>query len=269
MAGAIEGIKAMNSVVRTLLVMAGVGVIGYGGYFGYNQYVLPASQAKEALEKLEKFERQNEELQKTVLMQSERLKELQQLNEKLQTSLKLIKLDRRMAHVKVLKQWETEEGKPRMEVEFVEMDRDGKPLGEPRKFELSGNRMYVECLLVKFQDRFIEDADMFRNATLCVFKGIYGDLDQPAGAQSLDQSMSNSAVPAGYADSEVNDFERQIWSDFWSIANNRDKQEKFGIRGAHGQANNIQVEQGKTYVIDLRASDGLTLRPIADGTAIQ
>ncbi len=254
MAGAMENIKTMNSVVRTLLVAAGCGVIGYGGYLGYNRYVLPASQAKEAIARLELVEKQNAELQNTVVLQSERI-------EKLQTSLKLIKFDRRMAHIEVLRKWDDENGVPRMEVEFTEIDRDGKQLGQPRKFQLSGNRLYIDSWLVKFEDHYIEGADLLRNATLNVFKEIYGDRDGPMGAQPLDSSASDENVPAGYADAQVTDFERKIWSDFWNVANDTAKQHDLGIRAAHGQANNILVEQGQTYIVELRASDGVTLRP--------
>jgi len=268
MAGTIEGIKALNSVVRTLLVMAGVGVVGYGGYVGYNQYVVPAGQARDAIAKLEEFKIENAKLGETVRKQGERLDELQRLNEKLQTSLKLVKLDRRLAHVTVKEQGKSEDGKPFMQVEFAEMDRDGKPIGEPRPFRLNGDKLYVDCWLVKFEDRYIEDADLLRNATLCVFKGIWGDLDGPAGGQALDDTGDRQA-PAGYADSQVTDFEKKIWYDFWSVANSLEKQRAMGIRAAHGQVDYIVAETGQTYLVELRASDGVTLRPAIGETAGQ
>lgn len=261
MAGTIEGIKALNSVVRTLLVMAGVGVVGYGGYLGYNQYVVPASQAKEAIAKLEEFKIENFRLNETVLAQGKRLDELEEKNEKLQTSLKLIKMDRRLAHVTVKKMDKSEDGVPFMDVDFSEMDRDGKPLGEPRSFHLAGDKLYVDCWLVKFEDQYIEDGnDDLRNATLCVFKGIWGDLDGPAGGMALDDT-GKQQVPVGYADSPVTDFEKKIWYDFWSVANSIEKQRALGIRAAHGQVDYVLAEEGQVYLVELRASDGVTLRP--------
>lgn len=270
MSGTIEGIKAVNSVMRTLLVLAAAGVVGYGGYLGYYQFVVPAGEAREAKARLEEFRLQNVELQKTVAAQSEKLDELQRLNDKLQTSLKLIKLDRRVAAIKVVRKGKDDAGQPWMDIEFVEMDREGKqPTGKPRPYRLKGERLYVDCWLVKFEDRYVEDADLLRNATLCVFKEIYGDLDGPSAAQSLDKASGEQIVPAGYDDSDVNAFERKIWYDFWSVANSAARQRELGIRAAHGQANNILAEEGQTYIVELRASDGVTLRPASGETLEQ
>lgn len=270
MSNTVEGIKAVNSAVRTLLMLAGVGIVGYGGWLGYNQWVVPAGQAKEALARLEKAEQENQQLQKTVAEQQQRLAELQRLNEKLQTSLKLIKLDRRLAHIRVLRKGRDEgpDGRPWMDVEFTEYDRDGKPMGEPRPFRLAGDRLYVDCWLAKFEDRYIEDADLLRNATLCVFKGIWGDLDGPAGGQSLDMA-ADQPVPVAYNQSPVTEFERRIWYDFWTVANSVERQRELGIRAAHGQIDYILAEEGQTYLVELRASDGVTLRPVVGGTAEQ
>lgn len=262
MAGAIEGIKAINSVVRTFLVLGVAGLVGYGGYHGYHQFVVPAGEAREAKEKLEAVSRQNAELQNKVAEQTVRLDELQRLNDKLQTSLKLIKLDRRVAWIRVREKGKAEDGTPFMDVEFVEMDREGKkPAAEPLSYRLRGERLYVDCWLVKFEDRYVEDADLLRNATLCVFKEIYGDLDGPSSAQKLDRASGDQMVPAGYNDAAVNEFERRIWYDFWRVANSSALQRELGIRAAHGQANNILAEAGQTYIVELRASDGVTLRP--------
>lgn len=268
MAGTIEGIKAVNSVVRTLLVLVGVGVIGYAGYLGYHQFVVPAGQAKEALAQLEKVNQENQQLQATVKEQTERLAELKRLNERLQTSLKLIKLDRRMAHVSVKETGRGENGQPWMNVEFTEFDREGNPIGPPRPFRLAGERLYVDCWLAKFEDEYVEDADLLRNATLCVFKGIWGDLDGPANGQSLDVE-AGAPVPVGYNQSPVTEFEKKIWYDFWSVANSVERQRALGIRAAHGQVDYILAEAGKTYLVELRASDGVSMRPIEDQPAEQ
>ena len=48
---------------------------------------------------------------------------------------------------------------------------------------------------------------------------------------------------------------------FWSIANDKAKAEEKGIRAAHGDAVSMKVQKGKTYKVQLRASDGPSIVP--------
>ena len=70
---------------------------------------------------------------------------------------------------------------------------------------------------------------------------------------SSDLAYSRGGVPS--------EFEKQIWSDFWNIANDEAKAKELGIRAAHGEAVSIKAEKGKTYKVLLRASDGLSIAP--------
>ena len=67
--------------------------------------------------------------------------------------------------------------------------------------------------------------------------------------------------PAAYSrGEEMPEFEREIWARFWDFANEPDQAQRAGIRAAHGEAPFIKLRPGKTYLIDLRASDGLTIK---------
>lgn len=59
----------------------------------------------------------------------------------------------------------------------------------------------------------------------------------------------------------MTDFEKKIWGDFWNIANNEMVAEELGIRAAHGQAVSMKMQKGKSYKVQLRASDGLSILP--------
>jgi hypothetical protein len=59
----------------------------------------------------------------------------------------------------------------------------------------------------------------------------------------------------------MSDFEKQIWDDFWNIANDPQRAQQLGIRAAHGEAVSVQLRPGKTYRLQLRASGGLTITP--------
>ncbi len=65
----------------------------------------------------------------------------------------------------------------------------------------------------------------------------------------------------------MTEFEKEIWDNFWTIANDPGLAEKKGIRAAHGEAVSMKAEKGKSYRIVLRASDGLSIVPNPAATA--
>ena len=143
----------------------------------------------------------------------------------------------------------------------MEIDEDGLPLTEPREFRLRGTLMFIDSWVVKFDDKYIEQADALRSASLCVFKSIYGDLDERSGGKPLDTNDPEIETAYGTLDPQ-NEFEQQIWDDFWALANDPRRQQELGIRGNHGTVSYIQVMPGREYQVDLRASDGITLKAV-------
>jgi hypothetical protein len=59
----------------------------------------------------------------------------------------------------------------------------------------------------------------------------------------------------------MSDFEKKIWDEFWTIANDEAKANEMGIRAAHGEAPSMKLQKGKSYKVLLRASDGLSITP--------
>lgn len=269
MAAVMENVKLFNSLIRTLLFAAILGGLGFAGWTGYNRYVLPAQQAKEAMAQLDAMQTKFVTLERDFQAKEKELAQARLQNEKLQTSIKLLKIDRRVANVSVIKKGIDDQGEPFLDVEFLELDKEGKPLGVPRPFHLRGDKLYVDCWLVKFEDHYIEQSDALRSASLCVFKSIWGDLDGPNGGQSLDRISDTSGpiAPGVYSTHEkANPFEVKIWTDFWTVSNSLEKQKELGIRASHGQVNYMLVEPGQVYQVDLRSSGGISLKPI-DKTA--
>ena len=250
----IESVKTVNSLFRTLIFVGLTAGVGYGGYVGYENYVKPGLQAQQALADLA-------ELQSRYAKQADELKASQHENDRLKTSLKLLKVDRRLAKLKVLEKSTNEQGEPILTIRFTEVDDQGAPVGASRDFVLRGERLYVDCWVVKFEDRYIEQSDALRSASLCVFKSIFGDLDGPSGAKSLDRKTENAA-PGIYQGSEQSAFEQQIWNDFWNVSNNPGLQKDLGIRASHGEAVYIFAEPGKTYDVKIRSSGATSLEPV-------
>lgn len=256
MSNAMSNVKIINSVVRTGMMVVVAGGVGYGGWFGYTNYVKPSREAKQALADLA-------ELKADFEVQGQQLVAANLAKQKLETALKLIKVDRRMANVEVLEKGIDEHGTPYLEVRFTEIDSEGNPVGMSRDFTLSGEKLYIDCWIVSFEDKYVEEADPLRSASLCVFKSIYGEIDGPVAAKSLDEDSVQYGRPPGiYNDNLKNEFEEGIWSDFWRVCNDAEMQEQLGIRASYGQANYVLAEAGRTYQVQLRASGGASLKPI-------
>lgn len=251
-----NNVKTVNSVVRTGIFLAVSAAIAYGGYVGYDNYIRPGIEAKEKMMELE-------QLQVDFRKQTEQLDKLNEENDRIRTSMRLLKVDRRKANVEVLETYENDEGESEMLVRFTEFNEFGEPIGASRDFQLRGDTMYVDCWVVKFGDKYIEQADALRSASLCVFKGIYGNLDGPEGSKPLDQ-QSGESFPDVYADEDKSAFEAKIWNDFWRLANDPKSQQELGIRAIHGQANYLKVQEGKTYEVYVRSSGAANLVPVGE-----
>jgi hypothetical protein len=267
MAEFMSHVKTVNSSIRTLLVLGICGVVGYGGYFGYENYVKPSQEAKKAIADLETlkqdFEVQSEELaqsQSKLKVKTVELGQAKELNERLATSMKLLKVNRRIANIKVLKKGTDEDGNPTMDVSFTEVDEDGRDVGAAKIYTVSGSKFYVDGWVVAFDDKYIEDADELRGASLFVFKSIYGDAEAPKDAQRLD--VETNGRPGIYGDDDKSEFENKIWSDFWRVSNDTHMQQELGIRAVHGQSSYIQGKEGKTYQVELRASGSTSLKVV-------
>lgn len=242
----IEGVKTINSAIRTAILLGFLGIFSYFGWAGYNQWIRPGLEAEKIKAEMAalqlQFERQQAELVKT------------------QTALKLLKVDRRRAYIDVLETgFDNQTEEPFFVAKFTEVDPEGVPLSEPRTFRLRGNLLFVDSWIVKFDDEHVEASDPLRSTSLCLFKSIYGDLDERSGGYPLDQNDPNIATAYGDRNPQ-NQFEEQIWNDFWELANDPQQQNRMGIRSNHGTVSYIQVLSGMTYQVDLRASDGLSLK---------
>ena len=170
----------------------------------YEFYIAPSYEAEKTKLELEKTSAKLAELQRNYDEQSEQLEmqaqqisdlsaensELKVAIEKLEVRNKLLKLDQRLAEIKVLETGtESDTGDPYMEIEFVELSADNQPIGEKKRARLKGEMLYVDALVVKFNDQYIEENDLLRGSTLHVFQSVWGDLDGPRGGLRLDENL--------------------------------------------------------------------------------
>lgn len=269
-----ENVSTINSFLRTILVLAFLGISGGGGFYAWQTYTAKdrevAKTAKELASistKLVETEQALSSAQEdiaaksaTIAAQGVTIQEQGENIERLETSLSLLKVDKRLARITAIDQGtDATTGKPFTLVEFVELGEDEQPIDTPRQFRLQGNEVYVDFWVVKFDDKYVENADLERSTSICLFRRLFGNEEQPEEGFPLDQVGSR---PSAYSrGSKMTDFEKKIWGDFWNIANKEMVAEELGIRAAHGQAVSMKMQKGKSYKVQLRASDGLSILP--------
>ncbi len=280
MPGVTESIATVNSLVRTGLAVIAVGAIGVGGWYGYNLYHAGDLELRKKETELKDVRRQRQtregelqakqqQLATQQLELAKRQQEISELNldiknkeiriQKLDTALRLLKVNHRVAWLTVVDQGTDKETKELFTlVRFVEVDEQGKAIDEPRQFRIKGDVVYIDNWVVKFDDSYVEQADIDRSTSLVLFRRLFGESQKPNDGFLLDKVGDR---PNAYGKEEPSEFEKAIWRDFWNIANDQAKAKAMGIRAAHGEAPFIKLRKGKSYKIELRASDGLSITP--------
>lgn len=260
-----ETFNTVNSTVRTLSLAVLAAVLATAGFLGFQHFT--AGQRALMEKEAELVEAKNRLVSVQADLQDAKLEIAQQLEviEKLETSLHLLKTDQRLAQLKVVNLLRDEEGNVvSSDLEFVELSPNGQPISAPKRFSLPGDVIYIDNWVVKFEDQFVEQADIERGTSLVLFRRVFSEQQTPSDGFSLDEvGMRPQAYARG---GTMTEFERNLWSDFWEFANNPKRAAEMGVRAANGEAISIQVRDGMAYQLQLRASGGLSFQPIADSS---
>lgn len=194
----------------------------------------------------------------------QRIAELELENQSLQKRIEFLRERERVARVHVLEQIadSAAPGGKQTTIRFEELNSDGAPLGAPREFTIDGDLLYVDAQVIKFEDAFLEEHELERGTTLLLFRRLFGEFQAPAEGFALD---TLPRPPRGYSAEEGTDaFAAELWDNFWEYANRPEVLERTGVRAMHGEAPYIRLEKGRSYQVELRSSDGLTIRPFRD-----
>jgi hypothetical protein len=274
MPGMMDNLSTVNSFLRTMIALVVIGGLGVGGWYGYTTYNAKefeardkAKQLAEANDKLlqvkHELDAASADIQQKAARIQEQETEIKTLNEevdKLETSLTLLKVDHRVAKLTVVDQTKDDAtGKMSTLVEFVEVNDEGQPIDTPRQFRIPGDEVYVDGWIVTFEDRYVEEADLERGTSLLLFKRLFGNDQKPDDGYPLDQE---GAAPKAYLrGGQMSEFEKSIFDDFWSIANDKTKATAKGIEAINGIAGYIKVEKGRTYKVELGATGDVSIGP--------
>ncbi|MEW4563706.1 hypothetical protein AB1K70_14325 [Bremerella sp. JC770] len=247
MAKVVDAIDRFNNSVRTLLILLLLIAFSTVSYYGWSVY------NEKELEIAEK--------NKQIEVHVAKIGELENEIDLLALRLKLLKVDRRVGRLSVISQ-EKPEDAPRVQsiIEFVEFNEQGQPITEPQRFKIDGDMVYVNGKVVKFEDELVETNDPLRSASIFILQKIYGEHQKPIDGFTIDKEGER---PEAYGlRDEPNEFEEKIWNNFWDIANDPVKAAEYGVRAAQEESEGMRVQPGKQYDLQIRSSDGLTIKVI-------
>jgi hypothetical protein len=185
-----------------------------------------------------------------------RLNEANQKNEQLKQVVQRLEAERRVADVIVTDQ-AGEGGAQKTTLLFVEYARDGSPL-PARRFTIDGNVAHVDAVVVKFDRDFVRDNDPLRGHSLALFTRLYGENQPPDKAFRIDPPGGIPDVYRG-ADPYVTDFERELWSNFWKLADDEAYRKSHGVRVAQGEGVWVPFHADKLYTLTLDSDGGLNI----------
>jgi len=265
-------LNALQQMTRLLLSLSFLSILAAGTWYGYRFLHRQDFELEEMTRELD-LKRAEADRQKAVierqsmdlLRQGEEIDDLRRMVAELEenvarldTALRFLKVDHRQAHVLVLDQKATDDGKLHTQFRFVEVDDQGQPIQAPIEGAIEGDLLYIDAWVIKFEDALVEAGDALRSTSICLFKRAFGEFQSPSEGISLDPSR---ARPPAYGGGEMSELETQLWNRFWDITDDPSMAKKYGVRAAHGEAPSQRLRRGFLYKLELRASGGLSFTP--------
>ncbi len=168
----------------------------------------------------------------------------------------------RVAQVIVRDQTTDASGQLQTTIEFRELDRQGNPL-PPVTATLSGAEAYFEALVVKFENKYVEQGEALRGKSIILFRRMFGSATAPDAGVPIDPAASDG-VPSLYrVAASPSDMEIRLWARFWYYANHpREAQDQFGVRVMQLEAVGTRVYPNMTYELNVENDGGINLVPL-------
>ena len=200
------------------------------------------------------------EYQRQLSERDAQIRALTERNQALEAAVRLLRHTERRARLVVLDQGPEPGGHMvRTRVRFTELDSQGDSVGEPRELSLDGDEIYVDALVIKFEDDFVTAGDALKGKALLLFRRIFSDRRRPAEGDVLDRE---GQMPQSYAAERApTAFERELWARFWELANDPEEARRRGVRALHGEAVSTRLRKERVYTITLRSTGELTIQP--------
>jgi hypothetical protein len=199
------------------------------------------------------------EMQRQLAERDAQIQALKERAQALEAAVRLLRHTERRARIVVLDQTRSADGSFLTRIRFSELDSQGQPIGESRELEVTGDEVYVDTLVIKFEDEFVTAGDALKGRSLLLFRRIFGDRLRPVDALVLDRE---GQMPQAYAAEKApTAFERELWAQFWTLANDPAEAKKRGVRALHGEAVSTKLRKDGVYAVTFRSTGELTIQP--------
>ena|SRR4051812_15457944 len=219
----------------------------FAGLFGYNFYEGNTREAK---------------LQQELLAERQRADALAQKNEALKVVVKRLQTQKRVAKIYVVDQKKTDDGRTETTLLFTEYARDGKTLlPNAREITIDGVGAHLDAYVIQFDGKYVEENDPLRGHSVALFKRVFGDNQPPNQAFNLD---TPGDIPEAYrasgVDPKLAPLEKELWKDFWRLADDKAYRDSMGVKLAYGSGAFREVmKKHQTYTLTLDPQGGLRM----------
>lgn len=183
------------------------------------------------------------------------LRRLEREKIELQQVVTRLQAERRVAKLFILSQEKDAAGTVlNTTLDFQEMERDGTALPS-RRLTVQGDIVYVDALVVRFGNEYVERNDLLRGHSLHLFRRIFGDKERPVDGKPLDEPLE---IPDAYKTRRnPSEFEQDLWRRFWQFAMDPAAARAAGVRVAQGEAVYQKVAPPQRWQLATRADGGL------------
>ncbi len=165
---------------------------------------------------------------------------------------------RRLGRVDVTDQTRADDGEViDTTVRLIELDEKGAELAR-QTFTVPGDVVFIDALTVKFDREAVALGHPLMAETIVLLQRVYSDRLPPREGRPIDMP---GAVPAGYAGTEIGQFEQRLWSQFWTLATDSRAAARLGVRVAQGEAVYKPMRTGESYDLEVDAAGGVNLTP--------
>jgi hypothetical protein len=182
--------------------------------------------------------------------------EAERKTEQLRQVVQRLNAERRVADVIVTEQ-SSAAGVTKTTLLFVEYARDGSTL-PAKRFTVDGDVAYVDAMVIKFDGKFVEENDPLRGRSIALFTRLYGEKQPPEKGFRIDDPNQIPDVYRG-GDPFVMDFERDLWKNFWKLADDESYRKEMGVRVAQGEAVYTRFQPDRLYTLTLESNGGINI----------
>lgn len=148
-------------------------------------------------------------------------------------------------------------------IKFLEYDVKGRPL-KPRYFTFKGNLIQFQTLVVRFDDKYVEEGHRMKGKSIYLFLKAFV-LDGKDTQEFVITPVES--VPDGYkVHPSPTVFEQEIWRRFWRYALNPADRKRLGIKNAQIEAPGSVFVPGTIYTLIIEHDGGIRIdtRPIPE-----